>query len=347
MRYNARFIMLFMLIGTLGISLLACGKEEAQKAEPKLAEAAQASADKAQVDEAKPESTYAPPEALSLKERKKEYPKGKRKAATKKNTDALKLRKKDDSAGAIAAYQEAIKLSPNYVNGRFNLACEYARFAKADEAIAELEHLYKIGSPKAMRKLGKIQVDKDFDPIREDPRIKAIVAGFAVDFDQMLFKQVCANEGKMITLMDHEEGLYAISTRINQNKGVMTGKAKLIKGGKARGHVFKILDTVCDSGKILRDERAEGPILSDTKLSKWTEKYVKRCVKYYGNVEGDSEVDGDIHGTNIEGAFCFIRQGEAWTLGVAGQWSADEQMESDVESVVDTSVKKAVKAWGS
>ena len=38
-------------------------------------------------------------------------------------------------------------------------------------------------------------------------------------------------------------------------------------------------------GKIRYDEKAEARIVSDTKLSKWTEKYPKRCVKFYGNLE--------------------------------------------------------------
>ena len=80
---------------------------------------------------------------------------------------------------------------------------------------------------------------------------------------------------------------------------------------------------------------------------KWVEKYPKRCITYYANLPGDPEVDGDGHGTDIEGAMCFIRQGQRWTLGVAGEWEVDGGMETDVKPAVDKATKKAVAAWGS
>ena len=141
-----------------------------------------------------------------------------------------------------------------------------ARFGKADEAIVGTEHLYKMGTPEAMRKLAKLQVDKDLTPF-EDHRIKAIEAGFKVDFDAMLFKQICGNEAKIITMMDNENGLYGIKTRMDRSEGVLKGKGEILKGGKARTQVFKVLDVVSDMGKIRYDEKAEARIVSDTKLS--------------------------------------------------------------------------------
>ena len=334
------------LVLLLGLTLIACGEKESAQVDATPREAAPQSEEAKAPEPAKAAPTYEPPEALSPKESRKAYPWGKRKAAKKKNTAALKARKKGDSEGALAAYKEALTLSPGYVTARFNLACEYARFGKADEAIVELEHLYKMATPEAMRKLGKLQVDKDFDPIRGDHRIKAIEAGFKVDFDAMLFEQICGNEGKIITMMDNENGLYGIKTRMDRSEGVLKGKGEILKGGKARTQVFKVLDVVCDMGKIRYDEKAESRIVSDTKLSKWTEKHPKRCVKFYGNLEGDPEADGDIHGSMKEGALCFIRQGESWMLGVAGVWSADGA-DTDVEPAVDAAVKEAVSAWGS
>ncbi|MGB0590901.1 MAG: tetratricopeptide repeat protein [Myxococcota bacterium] len=344
MQLLVRGLLCLGLLSGSSLLIAACG--EKKSAEPVVAEepTEAVEAEKPAQKEAPP--AYTIPEALSAKESRKQYARGKRNTAKKKNTAALKLRKKEDSPGAIASYKEALELSPGYVTARFNLACEYARFGNADEAIGELEHLFKMGTAEAMRKIAKLQVDSDFDPIREDPRIKTISDSFAVDFDQMLFKQICGNEGKIIGIIDHKEGLYGITTRVNNRTGTLKAKAAVVKGGKARTLVFKMLDMICDNGKVRRDERAEGPILTDTKLSKWTAKYPKRCVTYYGNIEGDPEVDGDIHGTDIEGNMCFIRQGERWTLGVAGQWTSSNDMESNVEETVKKATKKAVAAWG-
>ncbi len=242
------------IVSVVGLSLVlvACGedKKEPVPVEPAAADEAEKSAGA----EAPAPSAYVIPEALSYKQSRAEYGRGKMRAAKKKNTEALKLRKKKDSEGAIASYKEALELSPGYVTARFNLACEYARFGKADEAIAELEHLFKMGTTKAMRKIAKLQVDSDFDPIREDSRIKDIVKSFAVDFDEPFFKQICGNEGKILTVMDAKEGLYGISARMDSRGGAIRGKATLVKGGKARTKVFNTLNMVCGDGKIIRDE---------------------------------------------------------------------------------------------
>jgi hypothetical protein len=345
MRFSVRGSLGVALLIGLGLLLVACGEKKDAEAVAVSESSAPQEAEKPAQASAAP--GYVIPEALTPKESKEQYGLGKIRAAKKKNSAALKLRKKKNTEGAIAAYRAALELSPGYVTARFNLACEYARFGNADEAIAELDHLFKMGTPEALRKIAKLQVDSDFDPIRTDPRITQIEEHFAIDFEQPLFKQICANEGKIIGIMDHEAGLYGISTRVDNNEGVVRGKSSIVKGGKARVLVFKLLDTVCDMGKVARDERAEGPVLSDTKLSEWVEKYPKRCITYYTNLPGDPEVDGDGHGTDIEGAMCFIRQGQRWTLGVAGEWEVDGGMETDVKPAVDKATKKAVAAWGS
>ena len=48
----------------------------------------------------------------------------------------------------------------------------------------------------------------------------------------MLFKQICGNEGKIITMMDNENGLYGIKTRMDRSEGVLKGKGEILKGGK-------------------------------------------------------------------------------------------------------------------
>ena len=139
-----------------------------------------------------------------------------------------------------------------------------------------------------------------------------------------------------------KEGFYEIYAK--KDSYPLQATSKLQSGGKARTALSKVLDFACDKGKIRRDEMNGGLVLSDTKLSKWTEKHVKRCVQISG-IEMP-EVPGD--GTSaIEGSVCFVRQGESWIVGAAGLWDLGHGLESNMEEGTKKIVKKAVAEWGS
>jgi len=334
---------LLVLVGASLLIFGGCGESKPPAAEVPAAEdneeAAAPAADKAP-EAAAP--SYTIPSALKSKEVKAEYSTKKMRKAKKANTAGYKARKADDAAKAIENYKKALELAPGYVGARFNLACEYARAKDADAAIAELEHLFRIGSPEALLRAAKLQVDSDFDPIREDPRIKAITEHFAFDVDKGAFKQMCANRGKMIDAMD-KDGFY--ETFAKRNSYPIEAASKLRTGGKARTALSKILDVTCENGKIRKDPMGGNLVLSDTKLSKWTEKYPKRCVNFSTIVMPDDPDEGGTSST--EGLVCFVRQGEDWIIGVAGMYDLGHGGEADTGPGEKKAVKKAVKEWGS
>jgi hypothetical protein len=188
-------------------------------------------------------------------------------------------------------------------------------------------------------KAAKLQVDSDFDPIREDARIKAIGEHFAFDVDKGAFTQLCANRGKMIDAMG-KDGFYEVYPKADSYP--LQGTSKKRTGGKARTALNAILDFTCEKGKIRKDEMGGNLVLSDTKLSKWTEKHPKRCVNFAGIV-----MDPDEGSSSTEGTVCFIRQGERWIIGVAGMYDLGHGGEADMGEGEQKAVKKAIKEWGS
>ena len=338
-----RFTYMLVLMGTSLLTLSGCGESKTPPAEAPAAEAAgeAAPAAEAAAEETPAPASYEIPSALSAKEVKAQYSTKKMRKAKKANTAGYKARKADDAAKAIENYKKALELAPGYVGARFNLACEHARAKDADSAIAELEHLFRIGSPEALLRAAKLQVDSDFDPIREDARIKAITEHFAFDVDRGAFTQMCANRGKMIDAMG-KDGFY--ETYDKGNGYLVEAASKLRTGGKARTALSKILDVTCENGKIRKDPMGGNLVLSDTKLSKWTEKYPKRCVNFSTIVMPDNPDDGT---SSTEGLVCFIRQGEEWIIGVAGMYDLGHGGEADTGPGEKKAVKKAVKEWGS
>jgi hypothetical protein len=331
---------LLVLFGTISIVLSGCGESKTAPAVAPVPTAEGQAAAPAAKDAPAP-AGYTVPSALSAKEVKAQYGTKQMRKAKKSNTAGYKARKAEDAAKAIEHYEKALELAPGYVTARFNLACEHARAKDADSAIAEVEHLFRMGTAEALLKAAKLQVDSDFDPIREDPRIKAIGEHFAFDVDKGAFTQMCANRGKMIDAMG-KDGFY--ETYAQGDGYPIAAASKKRTGGKARTALNKILDFTCEKGKIRKDEMGGNLVLSDTKLSKWTEKYPKRCVNFSGIVMPDNPDEGT---SSTEGLVCFIRQGEDWIIGVAGMYDLGHGGESDTGPGEQKAVKKAIKEWGS
>jgi len=130
------------------------------------------SADDLEEDDA---DDYALPSRLSNSESARVYPRGDRAYAEELNTAGYRARKQGDNRSARSLYAEAVSQSPDYEMARFNLACEYALARNADAAIAQLEHLWRMGTARALKRLRKIATDSDFERIDNDPRFLAIL----------------------------------------------------------------------------------------------------------------------------------------------------------------------------
>jgi tetratricopeptide (TPR) repeat protein len=72
---------------------------------------------------------------------------------------------------SINAYSRVLKLKPDHHQARFNRACEYARIGRADKALRDLSRVIKGEA----RWIESAKTDAYFDPIREDPRFRALV----------------------------------------------------------------------------------------------------------------------------------------------------------------------------
>jgi hypothetical protein len=203
----------------------------------------------------------------------------------------------------------AVDAAPGYVPSRFNLACELALKSNADAAIKELEHLFRIGTPSARKFLSKTRFDSDFDPIRSDPRMKRIASEFVIDFDRSILDQLCADPGKVGTIVKAKLGLYTVDKR---------GKIKHVDGGKARGAVYDVLydRTTRIDGSVFsvpgfctkeKDDNGVRYRPPKSVLSKWNG-MGRRCMVSNTRAWGP---------LSVRGILCFYEYGGSWVVGIA------------------------------
>jgi hypothetical protein len=288
------------------------------------------------------DSSYTVPAALSSSAVKSQYPKGNIKKARKFNKEGYRARKKDNTPAAVEGYEKAVAASPSYVPSRFNLACELARDGNADASIAQLEHLFRIGNKEARKYLSKTRLDTDFDSIRNDPRMKVIANEFVVDFSQGILKQLCADYGKVGSLVDNKLGLYDVVSA-SHDEYDLTGKIKRLKGGKARGRIYKMLDNSawCAGGKMVRQASYSEKRNTDSVLDKWSDKYKKRCLERLG-----SDEEAGCRGGFVD-KLCFVRSDSGWSIGATGHVSDAGADTTHYWKIFNKrAVNKAIKLFG-
>jgi len=313
---------------------------EGNPAQPTPAEAkpAEAKPTEAQPAEIAPVAAYEVPTALPTAMRKATYPRGNKTVAKKLNKAALKARKAELLEEAMTNYKASVQAAPGWVAPRYNLACEYARFGKADKAISELEHILRIGNKDARKYASKTRTDPDFDPIRSDHRLKAIANDFQMDFDVDPAHQLCGDYGKVGTMVNSELGLYKYYDHKDRNP-------RLLKGGKARGAVYKILDTWCSKGKRHRYKEMGIPFGAPAgryTLSKdiWVNRGYK-CL--WGSGSGIEVGAGDSE--RYKTGLCFVRHNNTWVIGVVGVISGMD--DGSGKKVVARARRKAVALYSS
>ncbi|HIA00400.1 MAG TPA: hypothetical protein EYN66_00545 [Myxococcales bacterium] len=169
--------------------------------------------------------------------------------------------------------------------------------------------------------MSKTRLDTDFDSIRNDPRMKVIANEFVVDFSQGILKQLCADYGKVGTLVDNKLGLFDVVTA-SHDEYDLTGKIKHLTGGKARGRIYKLLDNGawCANGKMVRE--SDAPYVekkyADSVLAEWGEKYKKRCMERVGMDQAEMEASGSADHAVFTDKLCFVRSKNGWSIGALG-----------------------------
>lgn len=206
---------------------------------------------------AKVANDYRVPQALSGAERARVYPIGNFKRARKFNTAGYKRFKVKDRRGALANYRRAVKASPAYEQARFNLACELSVSGQPGLAIEQLEHLFRIGTPKARKLLSRARYDSDFTALHSDPRYQAIITEFDIDQSVGIIAQLCADPGKVTTIVDDRRGFYYQRETESAKDNAKTDRfIRRMKSKKAR----KTLETFlkdggqwCEGGKFRQE----------------------------------------------------------------------------------------------
>ena len=84
---------------------------------------------------------------------------------------AVTFAKKGNDKKALKLAEQAYKANPNSSNIQYNTACVYATIGKIDEALDHLEKAVDLGG----RNKRYYENDRDFDPLRDHPRFKALM----------------------------------------------------------------------------------------------------------------------------------------------------------------------------
>jgi len=74
---------------------------------------------------------------------------------------------------AIASYDKAIEIKPDYASAYYNKACCYALQNQIDLALEFLPKAIELDA----KFLEMAKTDNDFDSIRDDPRFQALIQG--------------------------------------------------------------------------------------------------------------------------------------------------------------------------
>lgn len=96
--------------------------------------------------------------------------------ARKLNKDGLARHRADDLAGAILAYEAALRIAPGHVFSRYNLACALALTGRPEDSLfhlAVLGHQATREGP-ARDRLAAARVDSDFDTLHGDIRFRTL-----------------------------------------------------------------------------------------------------------------------------------------------------------------------------
>ena len=114
--------------------------------------------------------------------------------ARRTNREGLTAHERGDHAAALASFERALELAPDYENARFNEACALARLGRIDEAWERVQALACADLPSFAPRVLR---DPDLEGVRAAHDVAAFVAAEARRY-----------EGAIV-LVSHDEGAVA------------------------------------------------------------------------------------------------------------------------------------------
>lgn len=253
-------------------------------------------------------AAYAPPPPFSPAERAERFPRGDLAAARARNREGLARRAAGDAPGALAAYEEALTLSPRYVPARYNRACELARLGgeHVSAALDELETLLRLGTKDARLFVARGRFDADFDAVREEPRFEAITGSVAFDPAAAFGRQFCRDPGRVGSLIDLDRGfqLY-VETETAHEDGVTLDIYAHVTGKEAYDQAIR---TVGEVASYVCDPNIEYPgNLGTFRLARAGG--ATKCLTLRGEAEWTSQFE-----------LCLVQHDGTWRLASVAEW---------------------------
>ncbi len=289
----------------------------AKAKEPAPTKAEEPAPAKPEAPEAAKPTGYQVPKALTDAEVDEQYPFGNYAPAKAMNSAAMAARRKGNDAECRKHLEDAVKNSPRMTQARYNLACDYGRKGEADGAVRELEHLLRIGKQEAgRRRVALSKFDKDFDPIREDPRYVAIMASFVPSADAPVLEQLCKDRALTAGLIGAKRGFLYYSKFMPPDADAAKWKPEeeVLEPRKSFSKMAKLFDRICDAETCVHPYlKIDDPVLAKSTADR------KRCTDI-------TPARPDLPRTKL----CFyLQQDGSWQLGLYADYSPGDKLGPD------------------
>ena len=254
-----------------------------------------------------------PPRLTDHAARAREFPKGDVAKATALNEAGLAARKAGKPA--ISLYQAAVATAPAFEPARYNLACEQASSGDTAGAITTLEALHRFGTRDSRKYLSLSRTDSDFESLRGNASYTSLVAPLAVDWSKPILAQLCADYGRVGTIVDPAVAVHVMTNYEPQGR---LKPAKKVKGGPARAAVYEVLDVWCFEDALAETAGDEGELGVPRAELALQGQRGSACATGYGTAECPEGDDDCGKATDYQSAICFKSSKSGWNIvGVA------------------------------
>ncbi|MFO0745983.1 MAG: hypothetical protein U1F43_09950 [Myxococcota bacterium] len=180
---------------------------------------------------------------------------------------------------AVAPAEAVVEPSAEECAPKLAAARKAAKAGKADAAFAGLDELLTMGGKACRLAADGALVDPAFDKLRKDERMAKLAAGFVVDPAKSLSLQLCADPGRLATLIDARGVHWFVETEATPDGAPAGHKKGVAKAADALARLVGFVDSYlwcyADEGATpgtkdcMGGSDVEDPLLADTKDDLW------------------------------------------------------------------------------